>query len=62
MSTTITTAYYILEENIQTEVIHPYVNDLPGLLLYSSLEMFLPSTVSSTKNKHGLNVAQMLKV
>ena len=24
--------------------------------------MFLPSTVSSTKNKHGLNVAHMLKV
>ena len=33
MSTTITTTYHILEKKNQTKVIHPYVNDLPGILL-----------------------------
>ena len=33
MSTTLTTAYHILVKKFSTEVIHPDVSDLPGLLL-----------------------------
>ena len=33
MSTIITTAYHILVGKIQTEVIHPNISHLPGLLL-----------------------------
>ena len=33
MSTTITTAYHVLVEKISTDVIHPNVSDVHGLLL-----------------------------
>ena len=33
MSPTITTAYHVLVEQIQAQVIHPIVSILPGLLL-----------------------------
>ena len=33
MSPSITTAYHVLVEHIQTQVIHPIVSVLPGLLL-----------------------------
>ena len=51
MSTTTTAAIHILVEKITTEVIHPNVRDLPGLLLLVVLAVHSAVDLQTTRAK-----------